>query len=67
MPYVALIDDIMMHTLAIIKPKSYDIISMKPCETVSSTVQVSSAQKAIPIGIIGIRNIAPIIIVRPSK
>jgi len=56
-----------MQTLAITNPNSCDIISRKPWETVSSTVQVSSAANAMPIGIIGIRNIAPITITIPTS
>ena len=56
-----------MQTLAITNPNSCDIISRKPWETVSSTVQVSSAANAMPIGIIGIRNMAPTTITNPTR
>ena len=56
-----------MQTLAITNPNSCDIISKKPWETVSSTVQVSSAANAMPIGIIGIRNMAPMTITTPTR
>ena len=56
-----------MHTFAITNPKSCDIMSKKPYDTVSSTVQLSSAANAMPIGIIGIRNMAPTIITIPTR
>ena len=49
-----------------IKAEVCAIIYKKPCETVSSTGNVSSAAKAIPMGIMGTRNIAPTIIFNAS-